>query len=40
VLEKLIQEREGRYLEADHVIGTDDHTVAEVVEKISQSLPA
>jgi len=39
VLEKLIQEREGRYLEADQVIGTDDHTASEVVQKISQSLP-
>ena len=40
VLEKLIQERESRYLEADHVIHTDDQTVVEVVKQISEYLPA
>jgi shikimate kinase len=40
VLEKLIQEREPRYLEADHVIHTDDQTATEVVKKISEHLPA
>ena len=40
VLEKLIQERESRYLEADHVIHTDDQTATEVVKKISEHLPA
>ncbi len=40
VLEKLIQEREPRYLEADHVIYTDDQTATEVVKKISEHLTA
>jgi len=40
VLEKLIQERESRYLEADHVIHTDDQTAVEVVKQISEYLPA
>ena len=40
VLEKLIQEREPRYLEADHVIHTDDQTAVEVVKQISEHLPA
>ena len=40
VLEKLIQEREPRYLEADHVIHTDDQAATEIVKKISEHLPA
>ena len=40
VLEKLIQEREPRYLEADHVIHTDDQTATEIVKEISEYLPA
>jgi shikimate kinase len=40
VLEKLMQEREPRYLEADHVIHTDDQTATEIVKKISEHLTA
>ena len=40
VLEKLIQEREPRYLEADHVIHTDDQPATEIVKKITEHLPA
>ena len=40
VLEKLIQERASRYLEADHVIHTDNQPATEIVKKIREHLPA
>ena len=37
-LQKLINQRESRYREADHIINTDELTVNEVVQSITKAL--